>query len=153
MTEPYQRETELDRSSRIDLDIPQPPMVPETEAERAARQPLFNKGRMIFWAMITLVAWLSITKVLPIAFESAKSAIKESLAEASKPGVNPEIRTIILPNGKKITITKNGHGVTISETSPGEAAAPAPATVTLPPKPAAPPEPATPATPPAPAKK
>lgn len=154
MTEPYQRETELNRSNRIDLDIPQTPMVRETEAERAARQPLFNKGKMIFWALATFGVWFTITQILPIAFESAKQAVGQALEEASKPGVNPNVRTIILPNGKTITITKTGHNVTINETSPGEAAAaPVAPTVVLPAKPATPPEPATPATPAPPAKK
>ena len=116
MTEPYQRESELERSRRVDLDFPQSSMLPETEAERAARQPLFNKRRMFVWAAATLAIWMSVSYLIPLAFRSAREAIKESLVEASRPGINPEVRTIDLPNGKRITITTkrdaNGHGST-----------------------------------------
>ena len=121
MTEPNQRETEYERSRRVDLDFPQPPMVPETEAERAAREPLFNRKKMFVWAALTFGLWFSFTQIVPVAIQAVKESVKESLAEASRPGVNPEIRTIILPNGKRITITKTGHGVTINESNPGEA--------------------------------
>jgi hypothetical protein len=140
MTEPTQSRVHEAESHRVALDLPQEPMVPQTEAERAAHEPLFNKRKMVFWAILTLAVYFTVSVVIPAAFHSAKEAISETLTEASRPGANPEVRTIILPNGKRIIITKTGHDVTISSKQPGEAAtAPVPA---KPPEPAKPPTPA-----------
>jgi len=61
-------------------------MVPETEAERAARQPLFNRKRMFAWAAATFAIWFTMTQIVPIAFEAAKDSVKQALEEASQPG-------------------------------------------------------------------
>lgn len=150
MTEPHQRESELERSNRVDLDFPQPSMVPETEAERAARQPLFNRRRMVAWAIVTFVAWFSVTQIIPIAFESAKTAIKERLREATSNTADGR-KVIPLPDGKTliITTTTDAKGHKSTTISSGTEAVERPEIPERPEKaePPEPPEAGTPATP------
>jgi hypothetical protein len=83
------------------------------------KEPLFNKKVMLVWAIGAAVVWFAVSFVLPIAFESAKSAIVQSIKEAEGTGSN----IIIQRDGQQITIT------------------------TKPAKPAKPPKPAVPAVP------
>ena len=82
-------------------------------------EPLFNKTAMLAWAIGAAVVWFAVSFVLPIAFESAKTAIVESIKEAEKTGSN----VVIERDGQKITIT--------TKRAP-------PATITLPAPPATP---------------
>src|SRR6476659_914056 len=52
------------------------------------KEPLFNKKVMLVWAIGAAVVWFAVSFVLPIAFESAKSAIVQSIKEAEGTGSN-----------------------------------------------------------------
>ena len=65
------------------------------------KEPLFNKKVMLMWAAGAALVWFAVSFVLPIAFESAKVAIVESIKEAEKSGSN----VVIERDGNKITIT------------------------------------------------
>ena len=64
------------------------------------KEPLFNKKVMLAWAVGAAVVWFAVSFVLPIAFESAKTAIVQSIKEAEGTGSN----VIIERDGQKITI-------------------------------------------------
>ena len=89
------------------------------------KEPLFNKKVMLMWAIGAAVVWFAVSFVLPIALQSAKIAIVESIKEAEGTGSN----VIIERNGQKITISTKGTS--------GATAAPAP----VPAKPAPPAQP------------
>jgi hypothetical protein len=65
------------------------------------KEPLFNKKVMLAWAIGAAVVWFAVSFVLPIAFESAKTAIVQSIKEAEGTGSN----IIIQRDGQQITIT------------------------------------------------
>ena len=97
-------------------------------------EPLFNKKVMLVWAVGAAIVWFAVSFVLPIAFESAKSAIVQSVKEAEGTGSN-------------VVIDAAGHKITI-HTQPAQPAG----TAAPPAKPVTPaPAPATPANPPSPA--
>src|SRR5678815_2998658 len=64
------------------------------------KEPLFNKKVMLAWAVGAAVVWFAVSFVLPIAFESAKIAIVQSIKEAEGTGST----VIIERDGQKITI-------------------------------------------------
>jgi hypothetical protein len=103
----------------------------EPQAQPYVREPLFNKKVMLAWALGAAAVWLAVKMIVPIAVESARTAIVEGVQEVNKQ--HP---------GSTVTITRNGKVITITRTEP-----PAPPTAT-----AAPAAPATPAAPPAPTK-
>lgn len=95
------------------------------------KEPLFNKKVMLAWAIGAAMVWFAVSFVLPIAFESAKTAIVQSIKEAEKSGSN----IVIERDGQKITI----------HTQPSRTEADAkPAAAAQPPAPAAPADPANP---------
>lgn len=114
------------------------------EMERASephlpivKERLFSPAVLILWALFTLVAYFGI--------KAAGTAVKGTVASsraASKPGPDGNV-TIVLPNGKRITIqSDNPHGprVTVTDAPPaGKAPVAEPAT----PTPAKPPAPKT----------
>ena len=63
-------------------------------------EPLFNHKVMLAWAIGAAMVWFAVSFVLPIAFESAKTAIVQSIKEAEKSGSN----IVIERDGQKITI-------------------------------------------------
>lgn len=114
------------------------------EMERASephvpivKERLFSPAVLILWALFTLVAYFGI--------KAAGTALKVTVASsraASKPGPDGNV-TIVLPNGKRITIkSDNPHGpkVTVTDAQPA-ATAPVPEPAT--PTPAKPPAPKT----------
>ncbi len=101
------------------------------------KEPLFNKKVMLVWALGAAAVWVAITFILPIAFDSAKSAIVQSIKEAEGSGSN----VIIERNGQKITITTKSSNLPPGTPAPGAAGATA-----------APPVPAQPAQPPQPSQ-
>jgi hypothetical protein len=150
MTEPHHQDI-ADREDRYYLDLPDERQIPETAAERAAKEPLFNKKVMFVWAAAALAVWFSFSVVIPAAFNAVKLSLREAVTSAETAPDGSKI--IRLKNGKTITITKHGrNNITISTGAEPGAAAPAPAAVEAPAKPAEPVEPATPA-PAAPVKK
>jgi len=108
----------------------------ETAEAPYKKEPLFNKKVMLVWAIGAAVVWFAVSFVLPIAFESAKMAIVQSIKEAEGTGSN----VIIERDGQKITIrTKTA---TPAATPP---AAGTPAATAAPPVPAQPIKPVQPA--------
>ena len=68
------------------------------------KEPLFNKKVMLVWAIGAAAVWFAVSVVLPIAFQSAKTAIVQSIKEAET------------DNGGTVTITRNGRGISITRT-------------------------------------
>ncbi|HEX6573403.1 MAG TPA: hypothetical protein VF042_00410 [Gemmatimonadaceae bacterium] len=147
MTEP--RYQQLERpDDRLYLDHPDERAVPQSAAERALKEPLFNKKVMMLWAGVTLALYVAFGVVVPAVFDAVKSSLKEAVESAETAPDGTKI--IKLKNGKTITITKNGHnGVTISTGTGSGTPAPEPVAAPAIPAGAAPAAPA----PPAPAKK
>ena len=143
MTNPLNNPAEQERN-RITGMIPLDPYAVEPAEQQAPikLEPLFNRKVMIAWAAFALGAWFVMSVVVPAAFHSAKSAIREAIRETETVGPNGTTKVIILPNGKRITIRTD---------APPEAgtAAPAPA----PPQGPAVAQPAAPAITPAPSAK
>jgi hypothetical protein len=110
----------LDALENAGLEPVEPPPLPYK------KEPLFNKKVMLAWAIGAAAVWFAVSFVLPIAFESAKSAIVQSIKDAEGTGSN----VIIQRDGDKITIT----------TQPSAT----PAAAAKPPKPAKPVKPAKP---------
>lgn len=149
MTEPTHLKVQDRSSNRYDLDIPGEPFLPDTPAAKAAREPLFNKKVMVVWGVAAFAVWFAIHFVVPVALESAKVAVKEAIQQAGQNSPDGRRKVIILPNGRRITITSDGPAI--------GPAGPSTTTITavppLPPPPAAAAAPAKPAVPEAPAKK
>lgn len=95
----------------------------DTAALAYRKEPLFNKKVMLAWAIGAAVVWFAVSFVLPIAFESAKTAIVESIKEAEGSGSN----VIIERDGQKITIRTQPAKPSAAGTLPTPAGAPAPA--------------------------
>ena len=106
----------LDSLDRQDIEPAAPPVTPYEP------EPLFNKKLMLAWAIGAACVWFAVKFITPIAIESARTAIVESVKEQ-----NP---------GTTVTIRKNGRTITITRETP-----PAPTTVTAPAPPPAPPAP------------
>jgi hypothetical protein len=68
-------------------------------------EPLFNKKVMLGWALATAAVWFAVQAIVPIAIESARTAIVESVEEVS--GQHPGSTVTIRRNGKVITITRD----------------------------------------------
>ena len=87
------------------------------------KEPLFNKKVMLAWAVGAAVVWFVVSFVLPIAFESAKTAIVQSIKEAEGTGSN----VVIERDGHKITIHTGPakHPLPATPASPAGAAVPA----------------------------
>jgi hypothetical protein len=88
------------------------------------REPLFNKKVMAVWALGALAVWFAFRVVLPVAFESAKSAIVENINQAEASRGRGPIR---------IERTKNGITITTDEPAHPPAAGAPPATPVIPP--------------------
>jgi hypothetical protein len=138
MTEPDKIRAEAlhadpDTTGLVPLDSLDPRSVEpiQPQAPPYVQEPLFNKKVMLAWAFGAAAVWFAVKMIVPIAIESAKTAVVESVQEVNKQ--HP---------GSTVTITRNGKVITITRTEP---AAPPTATAT----PAAP---ATSAAPPAPTK-
>jgi hypothetical protein len=85
-----------------------PPYVPE---------PLFNKKIMLIWAMGAAAVWFTVKFVVPIAVDSARTAIVESVKEVETNGVRIKIQR---------DRTGNIYNITTVENPPPPAAAKAP---------------------------
>jgi hypothetical protein len=133
----------------IDTPMQETGMIPFDSLENASldpveptppsykKEPLFNKKVMLVWAIGAAAVWFAVTFILPIAFESAKSAIVQQIKEAEGTGSN----VIIERNGQRITITTKP-----STPAPATAATPPAAGATAaPPIPVEPPKPVKPA--------
>lgn len=141
MTDPRSKPTDLNERERSSLPL-------EHYAENMApvetippQEPLFNKKVMVLWALGALAVWFAISFVVPVAKQSAKEAIIQSVKEAEK------------QSGGHITIRRrDGRVIEITETPAPGAAAPAAsgATPAAAPSAATSGSPALPATPPAP---
>jgi len=131
MTEPEKRPAEpltphppltglipLDELERRDLDPVPAPYVPE---------PLFNKKLMLMWALGAAAIWFAVKFITPIAIESAKTAVVESVKAANEqhPGTTVKIER----NGNVISITRvpAPPPATAAPAPPGSATQPAPA--------------------------
>ena len=115
MQDPREREmeTRLHDTALSSLDsLQDASLEPVDPASLAYRnEPLFNKKVMLAWAIGAAVVWFAVSFVLPIAFESAKTAIVQSIKEAEGTGSN-------------ITIQRDGQQITIT-TKPAKPAKPA----------------------------
>ena len=107
----------------------------DTAALAYRKEPLFNKKVMLAWAIGAAIVWFAVSFVRPIAFESAKTAIVESIKEAEGSGSN----VIIERDGQKIAIR------TQPAKPPAAAIPPAPAGTAVPAAPADPANPQGPA--------
>ena len=87
------------------------------------KEPLFNKKTMLAWAIGAAVVWFAVSFVLPIAFESAKTAIVQSIKDAEGSGSN----VIIERDGQKITIRTQPAKPPTPATPAAKPVAPAPA--------------------------
>ena len=96
------------------------------------KEPLFNKKVMLVWAIGAAVVWFAVSFVLPIAFESAKIAIVQSIKEAEGTGSN----VIIERDGQKITIRTKTVTPPAAGTPAATAAPPVPAQPVKPVQPA-----------------
>jgi hypothetical protein len=141
MQNPDERELES-RLKETRLDVPldygeieatEPPPAPYV------KEPLFNKKVMLAWAAGAALVWFAVKVVLPIAFESARTAIVQSIKEAEKTGSN----VVIKRDGQTITISTQ-PAQPAGKAAPAATAAPAP-TGTEPSKPVTPPKPEGPA--------
>jgi hypothetical protein len=77
-------------------------------------EPVFNKKVMLAWALGAAALWLTVKFITPIAVDSAKTAIVETVKEVNE-RENP---------GTTVTITRNGKVISITRTQ-GNPAAPA----------------------------
>ena len=84
MTDPGSKPTDLNERERSSLPI-------EHYAENMTpvetippQEPLFNKKVMVLWALGALAVWFAISFVVPVAKQSAKEAIIQSVKEAEK---------------------------------------------------------------------
>ena len=110
------QETQLQAYQPLEYDEVEPI---EPEPAPYKKEPLFNKKVMLVWAVGAAIVWFAVSFVLPIAFESAKQAIVQSIKEAEKSGSN-------------VVIERDGHKITIS-TQPSQPAGSAqPATTATP---------------------
>ena len=136
-------ERELDsrlQETRLDVPLDYAEIEPTEPAPAPyVKEPLFNKKVMLAWAVGAAVVWFAVSVVLPIAFESAKSAIVQSLKEAEKSGSN----VVIERDGQTIRITTR-PAQPAGTAAPAASATPQP-TVVQPAKPIAPPKPEGPA--------
>lgn len=105
MQDPREREVDrrLHETALSSLDSLQDASLEPIDSAHAAyrKEPLFNKKVMLAWAIGAAVVWFAVSFVLPIAFESAKTAILQTIKEAEVSGSN----VIIQRDGQKITIT------------------------------------------------
>lgn len=118
----------LDSLDRQDVE-PLPPSPPPYEAE-----PLFNKKVMLLWALGAAGVWFAVKLIFPIAVDSAKTAIIESVNQGSQQ--HPDATITITRNGKVITIRRAPPPGSAAAASPAPAAAPAAPTVQPTPAPA-----------------
>jgi hypothetical protein len=113
------------------------PMGPDEVAYR--KEPLFNKRVMVTWAALTLGAWIFLKLIVPVAVDSARTAIVQSAKEAQSRKGNPG-------SGRGIRIERNGNSIVITTDElkpPPAAAVPAPAAPVSEAAPVTAPEPAT----------
>jgi hypothetical protein len=139
-------ERELDsrlQETRLDVPLDYGEIEPSEPAPAPyVKEPLFNKKVMLVWAVGAALVWFAFSFVLPIAFESAKSAIVQSIKEAEKSGSN----VVIKRDGQTITITTQpsqpaGTAAPSATATPSATGAPAdlkPAKPVKPPKPEGP---------------
>ena len=121
---PVTRLIPLDSLDRHEVDpvLPPEPYVPE---------PLFNKKLMLMWALGAAAIWFVVKFITPIAVESAKTAVVESVKQVNEQ--NP---------GATVKIERNGNVISITRIPPPAATtAPAPAATATQPTPAAAPLP------------
>ena len=90
-------------------------------------EPLFNKKLMLVWALGAAAIWFLVKFITPIAIESAKTAVVESVKAANEqhPGTTVKIER----NGSVISITRvpAPPAAAAAPAPPGSAAQPAPA--------------------------
>ena len=98
-----------------------PPYVPE---------PLFNKKLMLVWAMGAAAVWFTVKFVVPIAVDSARTAVVETVKEVEADG------------GVRIRIDRDKNGKIFHITPIEAPAVPSPATPVPPSGVAPPPDPA-----------
>jgi hypothetical protein len=153
MTEPTHLKVQDRSADRFGLDIPDESLLPDTPAAKAAKEPLFNKKVMFVWAFGAFAVWFAIHVVVPIAFESAKVAIREAIEQAGQNSRDGKTKVIILPNGRRITITSDGPRIGPEHPSTTVISVPTPAEPAIAPVAGTPAPPAEPAKPAVPAKK
>ena len=110
----------------------------EPQARPYVQEPLFNKKLMLVWALGAAAVWFVVKFVVPIAFESAKTAVVESVKEVEANGGTLKIRIDRDKNGRIYNITRietpAPPTATASPAAPATpAAAPAPEKIVLPP--------------------
>ena len=117
----------LDPHSVEPVEPQPPPYVPE---------PLFNKRLMLAWAMGAAAVWFTVKFVVPVAIDSAKTAVVESVKEVEANGGVVRIKIERDKNGKIYNITRiETPAVPVPAKAPAAAGSPA-ATPTLPADPA-----------------
>lgn len=68
------------------------------------KERLFSRKVLIGWALLTLAAYFGLRLVTTV----VKDSVREAVAARSVPGKQGTI-VIVLPNGEKITINRNGN--------------------------------------------
>jgi hypothetical protein len=119
----------IDSFQPHDLEPPPPAYV---------KEPLFNKKVMAAWAIAAFAVWFTVKMVIPVVFQSVKTAVVESVKEAEKKS-----------GTGTITIKRNGRVIQITTDAPP--ATPLPPGTAAPANPAATPAPAAKVAAPAPA--
>ena len=134
-------ETQLRDTGLIPLDaFDQAGLEPLPDAPPPyVKEPLFNKKVMAAWALGALAVWFSVSIIVPIVFESTRTAVREAVKEAAT-NSDGTITIHRSRDGKVYTITREpDRSVTIR--SPAPVIVPAPAEAAPPAQPAPPAEP------------
>ena len=92
----------------IPLDSLDPHGVEAIEPEPApyVQEPLFNKKLMLAWALGAAAVWFAVKFIVPVAIDSAKTAVVESVKEVEANGGTVRIRIDRDKNGRIYNITK-----------------------------------------------
>lgn len=128
---------ELQTPWRGDWGHPELTRVPEAESP-VMKERLFSRKVLVGWAALTLALYFGVRLVTTVIKDSVRASVRESVAAGARTsGSNsrPGRVVILLPNGKRITIDRNGGKVSVSGAPP---ALPAPKAEALPAAPAVP---------------
>lgn len=89
------------------------------------KEPLFNKKVMAAWALGALAVWFAVSIIVPIVFESTRTAVREAVKEAAT-NSDGTITIHRSRDGKIYTITREPDP-SVTVTSPAPVIVPAPA--------------------------
>lgn len=134
---PELRTDELQSPWRGDWGHREVGRVPEPETP-VVKERLFSRKVLVGWALLALALYLGVRLVVTTIKETVRASVRESVAAGARTsGSNsrPGSVVILLPNGKRITIDRNGGKVSVSGAPP---ALPAPKAEALPAAPAVP---------------